>query len=331
MKKLRKGDPLFINGYPKNFGYSLGSDLIYNIEDARLPFLRLKEWDFYQIITPKYSFYAILGHVSYATSINCTLFEFETKKVIYVGKLVPFKKVMLDKSGDLDSTISYISKDYSMTFKKEGSYRYIDMVSNMNNKESDIHITLKETQNDSILVSTPFEKKKHFYLNQKINLMEASGEINIEGNKYTLDNKTSFALLDWGRGVLPFKHEWVWGSLSTKIDDVYFGFNLGSFGDNRNGTENIFYYGNKSYKLDEIKISFNKDNYMDEWVYESSCGSFMFKMTPFYDNYTTTRVLWVNNSCHQVFGVFKGYIIIDDKKIEIDNVIGFTEHAKNRW
>ena len=83
MKKLRKGDPLFINGYPKNFGYSLGSDLIYNIEDARLPFLRLKEWDFYQIITPKYSFYAILGHVSYATSINCTLFEFETKKVMF--------------------------------------------------------------------------------------------------------------------------------------------------------------------------------------------------------------------------------------------------------
>ena len=332
MKIINNNTDLFVNGYPNPFGYALNDVVNYNIKEGKIPFLRLKEWDFYQITNKKFSFYAIIGHVSYATSINCTLFEFDSKKTIYVGKLVPFKKVKLDNNACNDSCVLYNSKDYKMSFIKEGNIRYIKMEANDKTYgKCQIDIQLIETQKDNILVCTPFAKKKHFYLNQKNCLMIAKGYAKFGNNFYEFNENESFGLLDWGRGVLPFKHNWLWGQGSGLVNGKYFGFNIGKFGNNENGTENIFFYDNKSYKMNQVDIIFNKNNYMEKWHYKSDDGNFVFEMTPFYDNFTKTKMLWVDNSCHQIFGKFNGYIIVDGNKIEINDFIGFTENANNRW
>lgn len=332
MNKIENKTNLFKKGIPSVFGYSLNNSIIFNKKDAHFPFLRLKEWDFYQITSKKFSFYAIIGHVSYATSINCTLFDFETKKTFYVGKLLPFKKVKLETNPNKNSEVIFKSKNYTMTFIKENKIRKILMKANDKQfGDCEVDITLKETLDDSILVSTPFIKKKHFYLNNKNCLMIASGHVKFGSIVYEFKENENFGLLDWGRGVLPFSHEWVWGNGSGIVNGKYFGFNIGKFGNNENGTENIFFYDGKSYKLNSVNIKFNKNNYMGEWEYESDDSSFKFKMTPTYDNFTKTKLLWVNNSCHQIFGKFNGYIIVDNKKIEIKDFYAFTENAHNRW
>ena len=66
MKLIEKGTKLFNDGLPTNFGYAFSGAVDYNIKDAKVPPLRLKEWDFYQIVNNKFSMYAIIGHVSYA-------------------------------------------------------------------------------------------------------------------------------------------------------------------------------------------------------------------------------------------------------------------------
>ena len=332
MNIIKEKAKLFVNGYPSIFGYAFKGNVDYNIKEGKVGLFKLKEWDFYQITSTKFSFYAIIGHVSYATSINCTLFDFETKKTIYVGKLLPFKKVKMDNNASIDSNVLYQDKDYYLEFKKDNKNRFITF--NANNKEYGnccANIELEETQDDNILVCTPFNKKKQFYLNQKACLLKAKGYVKFGDLKYDFMENESFGLLDWGRGVLPFKHEWVWGSGSGIVNGKYFGFNIGKFGNNENGTENIFFYDGKSYKLGQVDIAFNKDNYMDDWTYQSDDESFVFKMKPVYDNFTKTKALWVDNSCHQVFGFFNGYVKIDDKKIEINNFWAFTENAHNRW
>ena len=331
MKLIENGTKLFVNGYPNSFGYAYNGAISYNLKEGKIPFLRLKEWDFYQITNRDFSLYAIIGHVSYATSINITLFEFKTNKRIYVGKLLPFKKVVMDNNANLNHNVRYKDKDYYLEFKKEGNNHYIEFEANT--KEYTIckaSIKLEELCNDNILVCTPFTKKKHFYLNQKNCLMKASGNINFGDNHYNLGDE-SFGLLDWGRGVLPFKHHWIWGNGSGIVDGKCFGFNIVSFGNNEYGSENIFFYDEKSYKLNKVDIKFSEDDYMNEWEYLSDDGTFCFKMMPIYDNHTKTKMLWVNNECHQVFGNFSGYIVIDGRKIEIKDFWAFTEFAHNRW
>ena len=217
-----------------------------------------------------------------------------------------------------------------MEFKKEGNLRFITMkATDKVYGECSVDIKLEETQKDNILVCTPFKKNKHFYLNQKNCLMRASGKAKFGENKYEF--KDCFGLLDWGRGVLPFKHHWVWGNGSGIVNGKLFGFNIGSFGNNEQATENIFFYDGKSYKLDCVNIEFSEDDYMKEWKYSNSEDSFCFVMKPVYDNHTKTKVLWVNNECHQVFGYFNGYIRIDGEKVEIKDFYAFTESAYNRW
>ena len=161
--------------------------------------------------------------------------------------------------------------------------------------------------------------------------MNASGVVSINDNKYYLKNDESFGLMDFGRGVLPFRHNWIWGNGSGIANGKYFGFNIGEFGNTINGSENIFFYDNKSYKMDKVNITFNKDNYMDDWSAWSNDKSFVFTMSPIYDNNTKTKVLWVDNCCHQVFGLFNGYIMVDGKRIDIKDFFAFIEYAKNRW
>lgn len=330
--KIPKNTKLFNNGYPYPFGYAFDGVVDYNLSEGKIPFLRLKEWDFYQITSRKFSFYAIIGHVSYATSINCTLFEFETKKTIYVGKLLPFKQVKMDTNASLDSNIIYESEDYILEFIKKGKERYIRLKARDKRVgECDINIKMEETQRDNILVVTPFDSKKHFYLNQKNCLMKCTGYAKFGEDKYEFKEDENFGLMDWGRGVLPFKHQWIWGNGSGIVDGKYFGFNIGKFGNNEKGTENIFFYDGKSYKLNKVDINFSEEDYMKDWSCSSDDGRFVFNMKPIYDNHTKTKILWVDNECHQIFGEFNGYIIIDNKKIEIKNFFAFIENAHNRW
>ena len=324
--KLAKGTKLFVNGYPKSFGYSLNGDIEYNIQDAKLPLFKLKEWDFYQIVNRKFSLYFIIGHVSYATSINVTLFEFDTNKSFYIGKLLPFKKVKLENNANCNSNVIYKDKDYYLSFRKDGKNRFIEFMANGKGEAS---VRLNETLDDNVLVATPFNKKKQFYYNQKNCLMKANGFVKFGDEKYDLED--SYGLLDFGRGVLPFKHNWVWGNGSGIVNGKPFGFNIGKFGNNEFGSENIFFYDGKGYKLNQVNITFSEDAFMDEWEYLSDDGSFVFKMKPVYDNHTKTKVLWVNNECHQVFGYFNGYIKIGEEKIEIKDFWAFTEFAHNRW
>lgn len=55
-------------------------------------------------------------------------------------------------------------------------------------------------------------------------------------------------------------------------------------------------------------------------------------MTPFYDNITQMRVLFIGNICHQVFGKWNGTMTLDDGTvIEIKDMVAFCENSDNMW
>ncbi|MEI0738668.1 DUF2804 family protein [Paenibacillus sp. JTLBN-2024] len=53
---------------------------------------------------------------------------------------------------------------------------------------------------------------------------------------------------------------------------------------------------------------------------------------PIYDRYTETKMLFVDNRCHQIFGRFNGKAVLDDGTvIDVKDMSGFVEHAVHRW
>ena len=178
-----------------------------------------------------------------------------------------------------------------------------------------------------MVIATPFDQPKQWYLNYKENCFVATGYARI--GDFELEIKEGNAVLDWGRGVWPRRHEWIWGNGSTVVADKHFGFNIGwGFGNTKSATENMFFWNNKAYKLGTVSETRVGENYR----YQDDEQKFVFDVQPIFDNYTQTKAPRVNNSCHQVFGNWSGHVVLDDgTKVEIPAFIAFCEHAKNNW
>jgi hypothetical protein len=158
-----------------------------------------------------------------------------------------------------------------------------------------------------MVIATPFKNDKQFYLNYKENYYQANGYVIINGETFDFDGATG--LLDWGRGVWPYRHEWFWGSVSTHIDGVPFGLNIGwGFGDLRNATENMYFYGKKAYKLGVLDVKRDVTDYMKPWHLSDPEGKIAFDFVPVYDNYTENKFVIIDTHCHQIYGRFSGEI-----------------------
>jgi hypothetical protein len=71
---------------------------------------------------------------------------------------------------------------------------------------------------------------------------------------------------------------------------------------------------------------------MKQWTFKEENGLLELTLTPDYDNFTQKNFVVIHNRCHQVFGRYDGFVkTLDGKKINIENMRGFCEHAKNRW
>ena len=319
-------------GYLIQKGYATKMNFIYNKENVKSFPLKLKEWNFYQFIKDTYSLQLTIGHVSYACSINATLIDLKTGKRHEIGAFKLLKTPSLDYNPEENSYNEYKDDNLFMSFEVSEGKRILT-VKGKNEKYKNVEIRLdveNDINNEKMVIATPFKKKKQFYLNYKENYYKVFGYVRFDEQEVNFDNATG--LIDWGRGVWPYSHEWFWGNLTSFIDNVPFGFNIGwGFGDLSNATENMFFYNKKAYKLGHLKVTRNENNYMEPWHLIDENEDMELFFTPLYDNYTFNKILFVNTHCDQVYGYFNGYIKVDGKKIKFNNILAFIEHAVNKW
>ena len=314
-------------------GYARHMNFIYDKKAVKKQ-LRLKEWDFYQIhFDDRYVVQLTLGHVSYAMQVAATVMDLATGEKRSTGKLAlvePSFKKNMPTNPEVAHTLQYFSKDLHVEFLVTNKYRRLSFTqTDIHGVKAEINLLLTNVSNakEKMVIATPFFKKGQFYLNYKENCFVVNGTCRIEDMCY--DIKDGFGLLDWGRGVWPYSHVWTWGNGGTMVNGKHFGFNIGwGFGNTEAATENMFFYDNKAYKLGTVTETRVGNNFH----YEDNAKRFVFDVELIYDNFTKTQALWVNNKCHQVFGKWRGHVVLDDgKKIKIPPFVAFCEHADNKW
>lgn len=337
-KELKEGRLLDYEGNLYEAGYSTSLIKKYKRKDIIGLKSRIKEWDYYAIFIKDYAICFTISDCSIFSLVSISIIDlakkgFKTKSKI---KFFTFGKLNLPSSSEIGDTV-YSSKDFSLTFLNNGNSREIKAnVKNFSNdKDLDVDIILSSTSSKSMVIATPFKKKKHFYYNQKINNLVANGYFKL-GDKLT-SIKDGLAVLDWGRGVWTYKNTWYWASLSIKDSDGYKGFNLGyGFGDTSNASENMLFINKEAYKLDDVKFYFTKKNGKEDFLgpikIESSAKDILLTFTPIVDRHEDTNALFIASFQHQIFGKFNGKIKTkDNKEVIFKDAIGFLEKVKNRW
>lgn len=246
-------------------------------------------------------------------------------------------KLKLPSSSN-DGDLVYNDKKIEISFLNNHGERHLKC--NIKKYKDDLDfradIFLSKTNNKSMVIATPFNKKHHFYYNQKINLLKASGYAKLGETIYDF-NDSSYGVLDWGRGVWTYKNTWYWSSLSGECDGHLIGFNLGyGFGDTSKASENMLFVDKEAYKLNDvifdIPIAKNgKDDYLKPWKFRSQNGDISLTFTPIIDRFADSNAIIIRSLQHQVFGLFNGYFIVNNNKFEIKNMLGFAEKVMNRW
>lgn len=332
------GNLLSPDGRLAHKGYSTQAMLTYNREQIRAAPWKIKEWDFYQVSTDDFCLQLTIGHISYAGDVSVKMFEYSSGHRVDYGKTVvlPFNRLKMPRSAE-QGDLTYRTKNFLMQFTfEEGGRRLICRANGDGAPNIDIDIHLSQPDLASIVMSTPFdEDPRCFYYNHKINCMPASGTAKVGDREYRFESGSAFGLLDWGRGVWPFSHEWFWGSGSGYVNGgKRFGFNIGyGFGNTAAATENALFYEGSVHKIGHVYFDLaGSGGYMAPKQFTSDDGRFEMTFTPIYDRYTETKMLWVDNHCHQIFGKFSGKAVLDDGTvIEIKDFMAFAEHAVNRW
>ena len=333
---LQPGFALNEEGFPTTPGYAFTPVLTDAPLRARTSPLRYKEWDFYQITNPRYTLQVTLGHVSYAGAIDVVLFDYNgLRRRLTLPMILPFRKLGLAPKADAEGTVSYRDDRYAISVTTEPCRRVIE-ADILHSRYGACRLRLQldyRPDDQGILVLTPFRQPRCFYHNYKQNCMTVSGFLALgDGFRADFDPSDSFAVLDWGRGVLPFRHRWWWSNGSCRLPDgSLFGFNFGVFGDNSFATENALFYQGKAIKLGNV--TYTRGACFDQpFRFRDDADRIDLTMTPFFDNHTSIKALVVSNECHQVFGRFDGFVTLDDgKRLNVCDMIGFCEEARNQW
>lgn len=317
-------------------GYATRALLEYRRSDIKAPPWRIKEWDFYQVSDNDCCVQFTIGHTAYAGALTVTFFRFaDGLRYDRTTTLVlPFGSLDMPNSADKGISVSRGGVEISFDIKQGRRILRCKTTEAKDAPPMEAEIVLSQPHDDSLVIATPFkEYDRAFYYNHKINCMPAEGYIQIGKERFVFKPDSAFGLLDWGRGVWPFHAEWFWGNGSGLVDGVPFGFNIGyGFGDTSAASENMLFYDGKAHKLSEVIFDLTAGGYMSPKHFSSDDGRFEMDFTPVYDRYTETKLLFVDNQCHQIFGRFSGTVILDDNRVlKIKDLMAFTEHAINNW
>jgi len=327
------------NGEISERGYATSLILNYDRADIKASKFRIKEWDYYYLGSSDFGIALCVADNAYMGIASASIIDFKNQKDTTEFAFIPFPMgKMKMPSSSASGDVTYKNKKIDIKFSSDNLLRKLYCSIPKFDKGKGLIINAELTApEDSMVIATPFgEDKTAFYYNQKINCMKIKGTMVYDGKETDLSKFSG--TLDWGRGVWTYDNTWYWGSLSSYLPDgTPFGFNLGyGFGDTTAASENMLFYNGKAHKISLVDFGIpktdGKDSFMEKWHFKSDDKRLEMTFTPLFDRKTNINALIISQNAHQVFGIFKGYAVLDDgRKIEFENLYGFAEKVRNKW
>jgi len=318
-------------------GWSRKPILKYNKENIGKRWTRIKEWDHFSILNRQFGFQLTIGDIGYLTQMSYVWLDFENEKRHDKATMKFFtKSKLLPLSSLEDSLIEFPTKKFNATIIKEKEKRILTIGDPSFQKKGikgTITLTDDPKMDNTVVVTGYKEDPRLFYYNHKINYMPAEGSIEIGKEKYMFEPDSSFGLMDWGRGIWPYRTHWMWGSACGTVDSVPVAFNIGyGFGDLSTHTENIVFYDGKAHKIDEVTFYHENRDPTKPWIFTSNDDRFNIVLTPLITHREKLNYGLISLNSSLLHGLYSGEVILDTGEIiHIEEMLGHAEDIYWRW
>jgi hypothetical protein len=347
-------------------GWARSLALDYDRGAIRAPSFRIKEWDYYCIVAGDIALAFTVADNSYMGLLSASVLDLERGGEVTetVMTALPMGRTGLPPSS-VSGVTAASAKDLSMRFEaSDGTRRLCVSWPSFGARSKgraaalfglpsgasatargavglEAEIELRERPGrESMVIATPFKgHPRHFYYNQKINCQDATGKVRVGARGIGLEHGKAFGVLDWGRGVWPWRNDWLWGSasglarVSGSASPLSFGFNIGyGFGDTSAASENMVFVDGRAHKIGRLGIDLDDRDFLKPWKVRSEDGRLELTLSPRLDRSAATDFLVLASIQHQVFGTWSGRVELEDGRIvEIEALPGFCEKVRNRW
>lgn len=347
--RITKPGPLLTeDGILARPGYATSLLLEYDRSRIAASKLRIKEWDYYLVNDDDYALAFTIGDMGYAALVSASMMDFAKGTFITQSTLgvMPLGRLNLPTTSSLGVT-AFADKRAALTFEVAGGMRrlVVNFADFAEGQPLIAEIVLDEEPRDSMVIATPWAEDAHaFYYNQKIVGMRAIGSFSLGGLYHTFRDSNSFGLLDWGRGVWTRDNTWFWGVAQGWQNGKRFAMNLGyGFGDTSAASENMAFVDGVAHKLGRVDFGIpvknagastvgEQYNLMEPWHVTDDEGRLDLTFTPDIDRCDYMDMKLVISDQHQVFGLFNGFVKLDDGTVfEIRDLRGSAEAVHNMY
>jgi hypothetical protein len=297
---------------------------------------RIKEWDYYSIMTPDYHLDITLANISWLVLATVNYTDFNTGDATH-NLFIDGNPAALDLPPDPYDSITFGEGDNMLSFQVTPTGRTIGFSFPQSDLfgpafSGEVHIE-DNPAGESLVTAMPFAEPGRFFYTDKIFALPASGTFEIEDQSFVIPAGESWAVLDWGRGVWPEEFEWGWAGAGGLVDGVRFGFNIG-FGDEDNSrtTGSAVLYDGVLHKLGEIEWQYNADDLMQPWQFTSLDGRFEMTLDPAADGSMVLDLGTYRANTTKVYGHCTGEVVLDDgTALTVSDILCFAEHCIQAW
>lgn len=337
-RELSEGPLLDAAGRLVECGWARSELRRYRRQMVRASGWRIKEWDYYCILTDSHALALTIADNGYLGFLGLSWIDLEQARAINHGAIraFPFGQMKLPESAD-SGDISQQQGHTRIAFQIRPGERCLsfDAPSFDRGRGLSGELCLHQGADDRMVIATPFpDAPRAFYYNQKINCLPAEGTVTLGRETVTFRPDQAFAVLDWGRGVWTYDNTWYWASASGLHQGRRFGFNIGcGFGDTAAASENMLFLDGKAHKLDRVDWHLPAGPLdAGPWNFTSNDGRFEMRFDPVVDRHDKADLGLFRTNQHQVFGRFSGRAVLDDgTPLTIKDLTGFAEKVHNRW
>ncbi len=301
--------------------------------------LRIKEWDYYEIVNPEYGIVLLVYDIGYQARVVVKWMDFRSGVFEELGPTLWFTRGRMGlPPGSETGDVVFDHDGVRWTCRRrEGGTRAFEFAFPGFRGGAGLsgEIELVQPHGDSMVNVIPFARTNQFVYAQKTNCMVPDGQVRVgsEVHRFSADNH-SFGCLDWSRAVFPYRVEWRWCTASGTVGGVPFGLNI-DYGFGTESSKSMIFRDNVGHHLDNARYRFDRSEPMKAWIFSDDDDRIDLTLTPVCIERGGTNFVVLRTSLLKAYGHFTGRVRLDDGRwIEIskaDRLFGSAEAVVNRW
>ncbi len=296
--------------------------------------LRKKRWDYWCVMGEECAVSIVIANIDYLALGGVFIIDYATGKAAEAGIVWPFSKIVTLPS-TVGGCIAMANKrlKLSMDETPEGVRIEVDGKSVGAAPLRAAFDIARPPEIETLNVVIPWDERT-FQFTSKQNGLAVNGSCVWGDREYAFAPETAYAVLDYGRGIWPYRTAWNWAVFAGRSGEDRVGMNMGAkWTDGTGANENGIFLNGVLYKLfEDLEFRYDTKDFMAPWTMRSmETDAVDLRFTPFHDKKSRLNLGILSTRVDQCFGHYSGTLCVEGRTIPIDRFIGWAEEHYARW